>query len=99
MLATGGISRVTNALLPFGFGYFGLSDVRTLSTVLFVLAVAYTTFIHRLFELRVARKTLVYGVLMIFVLGANNSAVFVLSQHLTTGAEKLTQFVLLFLGL
>ncbi len=99
MLATGGISLVTNALLPFGFGYFGLCDVGALSTVFFVLAVAYATFIHRLFDLRVVvRETLVYGVLMTFVLGAYSSAVFVLSQHLTEGAEKLTQFVVLFLA-
>lgn len=99
MLATGGISLVTNALLPFGFGYFSLCDVGTLSTVLFILAVAYATFIHRLFDLQVVvRKTLVYGVLLTFVLGAYSSAVFVLSQHLTSGADKLTQLVVLFLA-
>lgn len=96
MLATGAIALTTNGLLPFAFGYFGLCDVGVLSTVCFTLAVTYATFIHGLFDLRVlVRETLVYGILLAFILGAYSSAVFVVSQYLTTGAEKLTQFVVL----
>jgi|GEM_PF-1849451 len=99
MLATGSLAFVTNALLPYGFGLFGLCDVGTLSTLFFLLAVAYATFIHRLFDLRVVvRETLVYGVLLTFVLGAYSSAVFLLSQHLTSGAEQGTQFVVLLIA-
>ncbi len=98
-LATGSVAVVTNALLPYRFGDFRFCDMGTLSTLVFVFTVAYATFIHRLFELRVmVRETLVYGILLAWVLGAYSSAVFVVSQHLTTGAEKLTQFVVLFLA-
>lgn len=99
MLTTGGVTVVTNALLPYRFGDFRFCDVGPLSTILFVLAIAFATLVHRLFELRVVvRETLVYGILLAWVLGAYSSTVFVVSQHLTAGAEKLTQFVVLFLA-
>jgi len=96
MLATASVATVTNVLLPYVWNDFRFCDAGALSTLFFVLAVAYATFIHRLFDLRVVvRKTLVYGVLLTLVLGAYSSAVFLVSQHLTSGAEKLTQFVVL----
>lgn len=99
MCATGGMAVVTNALLPYGFGDFRFCDAGTLSTLFFVLATAYATLIHRLFDVRVLiRETLVYGVLLAFVLGGYSSAVFVLTQYLTSGAEKLTQFAVLLLA-
>jgi hypothetical protein len=99
MLATGGIAVITNALLPYGFGDFRFCDVGTLSTLLFVLAIAYATFINRLFQLRVIiRETLVYGILLAFVLGAYSSTVFLVTQYLTSGAEKLTQFAVLLIA-
>jgi hypothetical protein len=99
MLLTGGVALVTNALLPYGRGDFRFCDVGTLSTLFFVLAVAYATFVHRLFDLRViVRETLVYGMLLAFVLGAYSSTVFVLSQALTEGAEKLVQFAVLLIA-
>jgi hypothetical protein len=99
VLATGGVAVITNALLPYGFGDFRFCDLGTLSTLLFVLAVAYATFIHGLFDLQVVlRETLVYGILMAFVLGAYSSAVFVISQHLTSSAGKLTQFAVLLIA-
>lgn len=99
MLVTGAISAVANSLLPYFYGDFRFCDVGTLSTLAFVLAVGVATFFHGLFDLRVIlRETLVYGLLLTFVLGAYSSAVFVISQHLTSNAEKWTQFVVLFLA-
>jgi len=101
ILATGSIALVTNALLPYSFGDFRFCDVGTLSTLLFLLSVAYAVFVHGLFEVRlVLRATLVYGLLLALVLGAYSSAVFVATQYLTgaTGADKLTQFVVLLLA-
>ena len=99
MLATGGTAFLTNAVLPYGFGDFRFGDLGTLSTFLFVLAVAYAAFAHRLFDLkRVVRKALVYGVLLAFVLGAYGSAVFLVTQYLTEGAGKLVQFAVLMIA-
>ena len=99
MLATGGIAVITNAVLPYGFGDFRFGDLGTLSTLLFVLAVAYATFAHRLFDLRVAiRKALVYGVLLAFVLGAYGSAVYLVTEHLTEGAGRFVQFAVLMIA-
>jgi hypothetical protein len=99
MLATGSIAFIANALLPYGWGDFRFCDGGTLSTLLFVLAVAYATFLHGLFDLRVLlRRTLVYGLLLAFVLGAYSSAVFVVSQYLTESAGKVTQFAVLLIA-
>jgi len=96
MLATGAVALISNAVLPYGIGDFRFCHFGTLSTLFFVLAVAYATFIHRLFDLRVfIRETLVYGVLLAFVLGAYSSSVFVVTQYLSSGAAKLTQFAVL----
>jgi hypothetical protein len=99
MLATGSIAFVSNALLPYGWREFRFCDVGTLSTLLFVLAVAYATFLHGLFDLKVLlRKTLVYGLLLAFVLGTYRTTLFLLSQYLTGGAGKLGQFAVLLIA-
>jgi hypothetical protein len=99
MLATGSIAFLTNALLPYGWGDFRFCDVGTLSTLLFVGAVAYATFLHGLFDLKVLlRKTLVYGLLLAFVLGTYSSTVFLISQYVTASVGKLTQFAVLFIA-
>jgi len=99
MLTTGGIAFITNALLPYARGDFRFGHVGTLSTFGFLVAVAYATFVHRLFGLRVVlRETLVYGLLLAFVLGAYSSAVFVVSQYLTEGAGKMVQFAVLLIA-
>lgn len=99
LLAMGGISAVTNALLPYQFQDFRFCDAGPLSTVLFASAIAYAVFVHQLFGLRlVLRTALVYGVLLAFVLGAYSSGVFVLSQYLTEGSGKMEQFLVLFLA-
>jgi hypothetical protein len=99
MVATGGIALVTNALLPYGFNDFRFSDVGTLSTLLFVAAVAYATFIHGLFGLQVIiRKALVYGLLLAFVLGAYSSMLFLATEYLTESSGKLSQFSVLLIA-
>ena len=97
MLTTGGIALMTNAFLPYAFGNFRFCDVGALSTLCFVLAVAYAAFLHRLFDVKMlVRETLVYGILMAFVLGGYSATVFVVTQVLTDSADKLTQFAVLF---
>ena len=87
MLTTGAIALVANVLLPYGLNDFRWCDAGALSTLLFLLAIAYATLWRRLFDLRVlVRRALVYGLLLAFVLGAYSSAVFVVSQYLTTGS-------------
>lgn len=99
MLVTGSIAFITNALLPYGFGDFRFCDIGTLSTLFFVLAIAYATFLYRLFDLRfILRETLVYGLLLAFVLGGYSSMVFVIAQYLTDNAGQITQFVVLLIA-
>jgi hypothetical protein len=99
LLATGGISTVTNALLPYHFLDFRFCDAGPISTVLFASAVAYAVFVHQLFGLRVVlRAALVYGVLLSFVGGAYSSGIFVLSQYLTESSDRIEQFLVLFLA-
>jgi hypothetical protein len=99
MFFTLGIACVTNVLLPYGFGDFRFCDLGTLSTVFFLLAVTYAIFIHRLFSVRVLiRATLVYGILLAFVLGTYSSAIFVLTQYMTKHADQLTQFAVLLIA-
>ena len=99
MLTTGGIALLTNALLPYLLGDFRYCDVGTLSTCGFVLAIAYATFIHRLFHLRfLLRKTLVYGLLLAFVLGGYSSAVFLITQFLTSQSDRPTRFAVLMIA-
>ena len=96
MLVTGGIALVTNVLLPYGLGDFRFCDAGTLSTIFFVLAIAYATFLQGLFDLRLLlRKTLVYGVMMVFVLSAYSATVFLITQYLTDGTDKIKQFAVL----
>ena len=100
ILATGGVSLVTNALLPYGFGDFRFCDIGTLSTLLFLLSVAYAVFVHGLFDIRiVVRITLVYGILMTFVMGIYSAGVLLVTQYLTGGGNNsTTQFLVLFLA-
>jgi hypothetical protein len=96
MLGTGAVALVTNALLPYWSGDFRYCDVGALSTLLFLLAVAYATLWRRLFDLRLfLRKTLVYGVLLTGVLGVYSSTVFVVSQQWTAQSDSWTQFAVL----
>jgi hypothetical protein len=99
MLTTGSVAFLCNALLPYVWGDFRFGDWGPLSTLLFFLATASATFVHHLFDLRVLlRRTLVYGLLLAFVLGVYSSTVFLLSAHLTESAGKLTQFAVLLIA-
>ena len=101
IVATGGVSLITNVLLPYGFGDFRFCDAGTLSTLVFLLTIAYAVFFHGLFDVRImVRATLVYGLLLTLVLGGYSSAVFVASQYMTgaAGAGRLTQFVVLLIA-
>jgi hypothetical protein len=99
ILLTGGIAAVTNAYLPYALDDFRFCDAGTLATLFFIIAVAYAVFIHDLFALQViVRETLVFGILLAFVLGAYTSALFVITLYLTDSAGRLSQFVVLFLA-
>jgi hypothetical protein len=99
MLLTGGVALVANLLLPLCFGDFRFCDLGALSTLLFLLAIAYATLWRGLFELRVwAARTLLFGILLAFVLGSYSSALFVIAQFLTESAGKWTQFAVLFIA-
>lgn len=83
VLATGAVSLVTNALLPFSFGDFRFIDAGPLSTLLFLLAVAYATLRHHLFDLKLfVRKTVVYGLLLSFVLAAYSATLVLVSDRI-----------------
>ena len=99
MLITGAIAMVTNALLPYGYGDFRFCDIGALSTLFFVLSIAYATFVHRLFDLGIVlRETLVYGILMTFVVGVYSSAVLLFTQYVTEGAGQLMKFAVLLIA-
>ena len=94
MLATGLVALVTNALLPYAFGQFRFTDVGPFSTVLFLSAVAYAVAKHRLFDVRLlVRKTLVYGLLLSFVLAAYSSLLVLATDRFAgEGNGALTRF-------
>ncbi|MES2461998.1 MAG: histidine kinase N-terminal 7TM domain-containing protein [Armatimonadota bacterium] len=93
-LATGLVSLVTNALLPYVFGDFRYTDVGPLSTLLFLLAVAYAVARHRLFDFRLfVRRTLVLGLLLSFALAAYSAFVLLATDRFTgEGSTTLTRF-------
>ena len=68
-LATAAVALTTNALLPSVFGNFRFIHVGTLSTILFLLAVADAVFVHHLFNIRlVIRAAFVYAGLIALAL-------------------------------
>jgi hypothetical protein len=96
---TGGIALVTNALLPYLMNDFRFCELGALSTLFFLLAIAYATLVLRLFNLRIfVRQTLVYGLLLTGVLGVYSSTLFVVTQLMTEGADKWTQFAVLLIA-
>lgn len=96
-LATGLISIVTNAVLPYGLGDFRYIHVGPLSSILFLMSVAYAIVRHRLFSIRLLiRKTLIYGLLLSFVLAAYSAVVVLVTDHLAgQSASALTRFSVL----
>lgn len=100
MLATGLVALVTNVVLPYGWGDFTYTDVGTLSTILFLLAVAYAIVKHHLFDIRVLlRKTLVYGLLLSLVLAAYSAIALLVTDHLAqASASGVSRFGVLILA-
>jgi hypothetical protein len=86
ILATGVVGIVSNAVLPYYYGDFRFIDAGTLSTILFLAAVAYAATVHHLFDVRVlVRATLVYGVLVAFAVELYQLAVESLTRLLPLG--------------
>ena len=82
MLATGLVALVANALLPYVFADFRLTDAGALSTVLFLAAVAYAIAQRGLFDIRLlVRKTVVYGLLLSFLLAAYSTFVVLVTDR------------------
>ena len=99
MLASGGVAFITNAILPYYANEYRFCDIGSISVLLFVMSVAYATFVRGLFDRRViVRETIVYGLLLTFILGAYSSAVFLVSQYITKSAGTLTQFAVLMIA-
>lgn len=97
ILATGSVALVTNAVLPYLFGSFRFTDVGTLSTILFLLAVGWAVARHQLFDLKIfLSRTLVYGVLLSLVVSTYSAVVVLVTEQLTAGNQgALTQFSVL----
>lgn len=59
-----GAILITNAFLPFMFNYFGLAQIGSFFSILFVMGLLYSIIQHRLFDLRlIVARTLAYGFL------------------------------------
>lgn len=97
ILATGAISLVTNVILPYGLSDFRWIDVGPLSTLLFLLAVAYAVVQHRLFDIRLfIRKTLVLGLVLSLSLAIYSAVVVLVTEFFASeSAGTLTRFSVL----
>lgn len=59
-----GAILITNALLPFMFNYFGLAQIGSFFSILFVAGLLYSIIQHKLFDLKlIVARTLAYGFL------------------------------------
>jgi hypothetical protein len=94
VLATGVVGVIADIVLPYGMGDFRFTDAGPLSTALFLLAVGYAVLRHHLFDLRLfVRRTLVQGLLLLFVAAAYSAIIALVTEHLTSGsAGLLTRF-------
>lgn len=89
MLATGVVGLITNVVLPYGFGDFRFIDAGPISTILFLLAVAYAIIRHHLFDIRVfIRRTVVWGILLSLVMAIYGAILLLVTDHLTEGANS-----------
>lgn len=100
ILATGGVSLLTNIVLPYGFGNFDYIMAGPLSTVLLLLAVAYAVVRHQLFDIRIfLRKTLVLGIALSLVLAAYSALVLLVTdQFASSESGGVTRFGVLVLA-
>lgn len=94
ILATGSVSLVTNAALPYLLGDFQFTDMGALSTILFLIAVGWAVARHQLFDLKVfLSRALVYGILLSLVISAYSAVVVLVTERLTEGNQgALTRF-------
>ena len=97
ILATAATALATNVLLPYAFHNFAYQDLGTLSTIFFILAIAYAITAHHLFDIRILiRRTIVFTLLLAFVLAVYSGVVLFLAQSLpyqgvtSTGRDILT---------
>ena len=87
-LMTAAIALVTNVLLPYAFGNFHFIHVGTLSTILFLLAVADAVFVHHLFDIRlVIRAAFVYAGLIALALELYQLALSFLAHLVPVGDQ------------
>ena len=99
-LATGAISLVTNALLPYTFDDFHWIDIGPLSTLLFLLSVAYAVIRHQLFDIRVfVRRAVVLGVALSLVLACYSALVLLVTDKFASSESGgVTRFGVLVLA-
>ncbi len=92
--ATSVVSLTTNLVLPLRYGVFTYQEVGALSTLLFIGASLWAIFAYRLFDIRlIVRRTLVYGLLLSFVLAAYSSVAFLVTDYLAgKGTGTFTKF-------
>ena len=100
IVATGGVSLLTNALLPYAFGDFRWIDIGPLSTLLFLLAVSYAVVRHQLFDIRVfVRRAVVLGLALSLVLASYSALVLLATDRLASSESGgLTRFGVLVLA-
>ena len=93
ILATAATALTTNVLLPYSFHNFAYQDLGALSTIFFIIAIAYAITAHHLFDIRILiRRTIVFTLLLAFVLAIYSGVVLFLAQSLpyqgTTGTGR-----------
>lgn len=100
ILTTGVVGIITNVLLPFAFRDFRFIDFGPLSTLLFLLAVAYAVVRHQLFDIRVfLRRTLVLGIALSLVLAAYSALVLLATDRFASSESGgVTRFGVLLLA-
>jgi hypothetical protein len=100
IMATGGVSLASNALLPAMLGDFRWIDVGPLSTLAFLVCVAYAVVRHQLFDIRVfVRRTLVLGIALSLVLAAYSALVLLATDAFATSESGgVTRFGVLVLA-
>lgn len=100
IFVTGAISLVTNIILPYTIEDFRWIDLGPLSTIFWLLAVAYAVIRHQLFDIRVfIRRAVVLGVALSLVLAAYSALVLLATDWLASSESGgVTRFGVLVLA-
>lgn len=100
MLATGAVAVITNVLLPFSFSNFRYDDLGPLSTILFMIAVAYAVVRHHLFDIRVfIRRTFVWGIVLSLAMAVYSAMILLATDHFAGDAGSgFVRFGVLFIA-